>query len=129
MSASNYENEKNLQIVEKYYSSMVAKDFNSMENFLHESVHFMGPLSKMHGKEDVVRAAKNLCQILDKIEIRSRFSRGNQVMLAYDLFFEKLNLILPAAVLMTIEKSKIIKIELFYDGRPFEKEKDKIFEK
>jgi len=33
-------------------------------SYLHDKVHFIGPLAEMHGKESVVLAAKNLSQIL-----------------------------------------------------------------
>ncbi|HJN37508.1 MAG TPA: nuclear transport factor 2 family protein [Gammaproteobacteria bacterium] len=127
MDTTNSENEKNLHVAKSYYSAMLAKDFNTLASYLHDNVHFMGPLAELQGKEAVVLAAKNLSQILDNIEIRSTFASGNQIMFAYDFSFPTLNLNLRSAVLMDFKKGQITKIELFYDGRPFEQKKKEIF--
>ena len=127
MSTINSENEKNLTVALSYYNAMLAKDFDTMASYLHDDVHFIGPLAEMHGIDEVVLAAKNLCQILDTIEIRSKFVGGNQIMLAYDFLFGALDLKLRAAVLMDFKNGQIARIELFFDGRPLEKKKDEIF--
>ncbi|MBB65766.1 MAG: hypothetical protein CMO81_11970 [Waddliaceae bacterium] len=62
-------------------------------------------------------------KILTKIEVRSKFVSGDQVMLAYDFLFPAMNLNLRSAVLMNFQESQIVKIELFYDARPFEQKK------
>lgn len=114
---------------ESYYKAMLAKDFDKMASFLHEEVVFIGPLAEMKGKESVVVAAKNLSQILKDIEFRSRFSSGKQIMFAYDFLFPEPIGKLRSAVLMEFTDQLISKIELFYDGRPFEKKKNEIFGK
>ena len=48
-----------LAMAENYYKSMLAQDFDLMASYLHEQVHFIGPLAQMHEKESVVAAAKN----------------------------------------------------------------------
>jgi hypothetical protein len=127
MNTINSESDNKLKIAESYYSALLAKDFNRMTNYLHENVHFIGPLAEMHGREAVVSAAKNLSQILQAIHIRSRFVANNQIMLVYDFMFSTLALKLRAAVLMEFTGQFISKIELFYDGRPFTERRDKIF--
>jgi len=49
----------NLDLAESYYNAMLAKDFDKMASYLHDNVHFIGPLAEMHGKESVVAAAKH----------------------------------------------------------------------
>ncbi len=110
-----------------YYHAMLQKDFDTMASRLHPDVHFIGPLAEMHGKESVVLAAKNLSQILSNIQIRSRFTADNQIMFAYDFMFPEPIGKLRAAVLMEFTNQLISKIELFYDGRPFEEKKSEIF--
>lgn len=127
MSTINYENESNLRIAGNYYHAMLQKDFETMASYLHENVHFIGPLAEMQGKELVVLAAKNLSQILGDIQIRSKFASANQIMFAYDFMFPAPIGKLRAAVLMEFTDHLISKIELFYDGRPFEEKKNKIF--
>lgn len=109
----------NLTIAESYYNAMLSKDFHKMANYLYDNVHFIGPLSEMHGKKAVVSAAKGLSKILGDIKIRSRFAYQNQIMLAYDFMFPAPIGCLRAAVMMEFKNQLIYKIELFYDGRPF----------
>lgn len=127
MGTINIENENILHLAESYYRAMIAKDFDAMGSYLHKNVQFIGPLAEMRGKEAVVLAAQNLSKILDKINIRSMFLSGNQVMFVYDFLFSTLNLNLRSAGLLDFANDKISKIELFYDGRPFEKKKEEIF--
>ncbi len=127
MDATNSESNNNLKVAENYYSALLKKDFDTMSNYLHENVHFIGPLAEMHGKDKVVSAAKNLSQILGNIKIRSKFAHQNQIMLAYDFMFPEPIGKLRSAVLMEFMDDLISKIELFYDGKPFEEKKSKIF--
>ena len=127
MNTINSENDNNLKVAENYYSAMLKKDFDVMESCLHENVHFIGPLAEMHGKDAVASAAKNLSQILEGIKIRSKFASGNQIMLAYDFIFPEPIGKLKAAGLMEFMNQLISKIELFYDGRPFEEKRSEIF--
>ena len=127
MNTTNSESDNNLKSAKNYYKAMLAKDFDKMASYLHDNVHFIGPLAEMHGKEAVVSVAKNFGGILQDIQIRSRFSSGNQIMFAY-------NMIVPApigkfraAVLMEFTDQLISKIELFYDASPFEEKKSEIF--
>lgn len=117
----------NLIFAESYYNGMLAKDFDKMAGYLHDNVHFIGPLAEMHGKEPIVAAAKNFAGVLQDIQIRSRFAGGNQIMLAYDMV-----VLVPigkfrAAVLMEFTDRLISKIELFYNASPFEAKKKENF--
>ena len=127
MNTTHSEGANNLKVAESYYSAMLKKDFDTMASYLHDNVHFIGPLAEMHGKDAVVSAAKNLSQILQDICIRSKFNAQNQIMFAYDFMFPAPIGKLRAAVLMEFTDQLISKIELFYDGRPFEEKKSKIF--
>jgi len=129
MNTTNSEGDNNLKSAENYYSAMFAKDFDKMASYLHDNVHFIGPLAEMHEKEAVVSAAEALSKILDDIKIRSKFAHKNQIMLAYDFMFPEPIGKLRAAVLMEFTDQLISKIELFYDGRPFEEKKSEIFSK
>lgn len=110
----------NLNFAESYYNAMLAKDFDKMESYLHDNVHFIGPLAEMHGKEQIVTAAKNFGGILQNIQIRSRFSSGNQIMFAYDMVVPAPIGKFRAAVLMEFTDRLISKIELFYDASAFQ---------
>lgn len=118
----------NLSLAESYYNAMLAKDFDRMADYLHNNVHFIGPLAEMHGKDAVVSAAKNFGGILQDIQIRSRFAAGDQIMLAYDMVVPAPIGKFRAAVLMEFTDRLISKIELFYDASPFQEKKSEIFE-
>lgn len=127
MNTTNFESDNNLKSAENYYNAMLAKDFDKMTSYLHDNVHFIGPLAEMHGKDAVVLAAKNFGGILQDIPIRSRFSSGNQIMFAYDMIVPAPIGKFRAAVLMEFTDRLISKIELFYDASPFEEKKSEIF--
>jgi hypothetical protein len=118
----------NLSLAESYYNAMIAKDFDKMAGYLHDNVHFIGPLAEMHGKDAVVTAAKNFGGILQDIQIRSRFASHDQIMFAYDMVVPAPIGKFRAAVLMEFKGRLISKIELFYDASPFQEKKSEIFE-
>jgi hypothetical protein len=127
MNTTNSESDNNLKSAQNYYNAMLAKDFDAMERYLHDNVHFIGPLVEMHGKDAVVSAAKNFSGILQDIQIRSRFAADNQIMFAYDMIVPAPIGKFRAAVLMEFSDRLISKIELFYDASPFEEKKSEIF--
>lgn len=127
MNTTSFEASNNLTIAESYYNAMLAKDFDKMARYLHDNVHFVGPLAEMHEKGAVVSAAKNFGEILQDIQIRSRFAADNQIMFAYDMVAPMPSGKFRAAVLMEFTNNLISKIELFYDATPFEEKKSEIF--
>ena len=120
MNTTTYENDGNLAIAEAYYNHMLKKNFDAMEQCLHPDVHFISPLAEMSGRGDVAKSARNLSNILASIEIRAKFSSGNQIMFAYDFMFPQPIGKLRSAVLMEFKDNLISKIELFFDGSLFE---------
>jgi len=121
--------DSNLANAESYYREMLAKSFDAMAKRLHPKVHLISPLTEISGRDTVVEAAKNLSDFLSDIDIRAKFCSGEQIMFAYDFMFPKPIGKLRASVLMNFTDGLISKIELFYDGRPFEEKKDEIFTK
>jgi hypothetical protein len=116
-----------LTLAEGYYHAMLTKNFVKMSNYLHDHVHFIGPLAELHGKEAVVSAAINFGRMLQDIQIRSRFANGIQIMFAYDMVLPDPIGRFRAAVMMTFAEKLISKIELFYDTTPFQEKKTEIF--
>lgn len=127
MDTSVFESNDNLAIAESYYNAMLAKDFDKMAGYLHDKVHFIGPLAEMHGKDAVVEAAKNFGEILQDIQIKSRFASGNQIMLAYDMVIPAPIGKFSASVRMEFTEQCISKIEVFYDASLFQEKQNEIF--
>ena len=117
----------NLSIVLAYYEAINQKKPSLAAEKLAEEVKIISPLDEKNGKKDVVNALKGFCAAVERVFVKSKFSNGNQVMLAYDIYFPEPVGKLPAAGLITLEKNLIVNIELFYDGRVVQAKKDEIF--
>jgi ketosteroid isomerase-like protein len=113
-------NQNNVSIAENYYTTVGEKNIAALEKFLHPDVEFVGPLAKMTGREKVLEATRKFAILFRTLKIRSRFSAGNQAVVIYDLEFPEPIGSISSASLMTFEEGAIVKIELFYDARPFD---------
>ncbi len=119
--------EKNLTSAVAYYQAMNNKDLATIERYLHPEVRLISPLAEVTGKDAVLNSVKHFLAVFNKLTIRAQCGNGNQVMLAYDLDCPTPFGIVRGAVLLTFQEGLIIRYELFYDARPFEKKKDEIF--
>lgn len=113
--------EKNIAIAVAYYQAMNKKDLSAMEKYLHPEVRLIGPLADITGKDAVLDSVKHLIAFFNKLTIRAQFGAEDRVMLAYDINFPAPIGISRAAVLLTFQDDLIIRYELFFDARPFEK--------
>jgi len=86
---------------------------------LHPDIHFVAPMGESTGKEAVLEAVKRFLTVIKKIEIREKFGYDDKVMLVYDLIYGESSTLCRTAVLMNFENNLILKLELFYDARPF----------
>jgi ketosteroid isomerase-like protein len=113
--------EKNIATAVAYYQAMNNKDLSALEKHLHPEVRLIGPLAEITGKDAVLNSVKHLIDFFNKLTIRAQFGAGDRVMLAYDIDFPAPIGISRAAVLLTFQDGLIIRYELFFDARPFEK--------
>lgn len=113
--------EKNIATALAYYQAMNKKDLSALEKYLHPEVRLIGPLADVIGKEAVLNSVKHLIAFFNKLTIRAQFGAGDRVMLAYDIDFPAPIGISRAAALLTFQDGLIIRYELFFDARPFEK--------
>ncbi len=114
-------NQSNIAIAKAFYTAMGEKKIGEMEKYLHPDVQFSAPLAKLEGKEAYLEALKNFTAFFKTLAIRATFGEGNQAMVVYDADCPAPIGHLPSAALMTLSEGRIIKIELFYDARPFGK--------
>lgn len=119
--------EKNLTSAVAYYQAMNNKDLSTIERYLHPEVRLISPLAEVMGKDAVLNSVKHFLAVFNKLTIRAKCGNGNQAMLAYDLDCPTPLGLVRGAVLLTFQDDLIIRYELFYDARPFEKKKDEIF--
>ena len=120
-------NQNNMAIAKIFYTAMGEKKIDEMEKYLHPNIQFSTPLAKMTGKEAYLEAAKGFATFFKTLIVRATFAEGDQAMVVYDSDFPAPIGNIPGASLMTFQEGLIIKIELFYDARPFEMIKNKIF--
>lgn len=113
--------ERNIASATAYYQAMNNKDLSVIEKYLHPKVQLIGPLADITGKDAVLNAVKHLLTAFNKLTIRAQFGAGERVMLAYDIDFLAPIGVSRAAVLLTFQDGLIIRYELFFDARPFEK--------
>lgn len=103
---------------------MNKKDISALSQYLDTDVLFLGPMAEIKGKDAVVKAAQGSMSFFNHLVIRTKCSNQNEVMLAYDLHCPAPIGLFRVAALMTFQNDLIIRIELFYDARPFEKGKE-----
>lgn len=119
--------EKNVASAVAYYQAMNNKDLSIIEKYLHPEVRLIGPMADITGKDAVLNSIKHFLPNFDKLTIRAQAGNGDQVMLAYYLDCPAPIGLFRGAVLLNFQEGLIIRYELFYDARPFEKKRDEIF--
>ncbi len=109
----------NVAIAEAYYTAMSQKNIAGLEKYLHPEVHFIGPIQETMGKALFLEGVKRFVSSFKTLTIRATCGARNQVMLAYDVDFPDPIGSCRTASLLTFQEGLIIKIELFFDARPF----------
>ena len=110
-----------LSIAKSYYTAISEKNLTDVETYLHPDVRFISPVGEQMGKEAFLKSVKTLTTLFKTLTIRAMFDTEDQAMLAYDLDFHAPIGNVRTAALLTFQKELIIKIELFFDARPFDK--------
>lgn len=119
--------EKNIASALAYYQAMANKDLPVIERSLHPQVRLIGPLADLTGKDAVLSSVKHFLPVFNKLSIRGQFGNGDQAMVVYDLDCPAPFGVIRGAALLTFYEGLIVRYELFYDARPFEKKRDEIF--
>lgn len=118
-------NKSNLEYAKQYYDWIVKKDLNNINNLLHETIEFVGPMCTIKGKSEVFSAITGYAKIVEDIEIIDKFSSNDKVMLTYLLTYQGQKS--RAAVMLTFANNLIKKLELYYDPTPFLNMRNDIF--
>jgi hypothetical protein len=113
--------EKNVVSAVAYYRAMADKDLTDMERYLHPDVHLISPMEELTGKEAVLAAVKPLVNLIKSIKVHAKFGSEDQAMLTYDMDFSAPIGVCRAAALMTFKDGLIMRNEIFFDARPFDK--------
>jgi ketosteroid isomerase-like protein len=113
--------EKNVVCAVAYYQAMADKDLAGMGRLLHPEVRLITPMEELTGKAMVLAAAKRLLPLIKSIKVHAKFGSEDQAMLTYDMDFDEAIGICRAAALITFKDGLIMRNEIFFDARPFDK--------
>jgi ketosteroid isomerase-like protein len=113
--------EKNVASAVAYYKAMADKDLTGMARHLHPDVRLVTPMEELTGKEAVLAAVKPLLNLIKSIKVHAKFGSEDQAMLTYDMEFAEPIGVCRAAALMTFQDGLIVRNEIFFDARPFNK--------
>ena len=106
---------KNIAIVETYYTAMNNKDLDTMAQYLHHNIKLTSPLSTVHGKEAVLQAAHQFFSAFESITLHEKFGHDNQVMVVININFPNQTEPMRSAALISIKDNLIVSNELFHD--------------
>lgn len=112
--------EHNATLAADYYRAVNDKNHAEIEKFLHDNIELIGPMGQISGKENVFGAVKRFLNAFKTLTIRTVFSSHDQALLIYELDCpEPIGHFRGAAALMTLHNGLIVRLELFFDPRPF----------
>ena len=109
-----------IDIAQAYYTAMAEKKIDDLDKFLDPHVLFVAPLAIVKGKAAFVETVKKFLKFFTSLNIRTIFGLQDQAMVVYTLDFPGSVGKVETAALLHIQNGLIIRIELFYDARPFE---------
>lgn len=111
---------ENISLVEAYYRAIAAKQIDEIEQYLHAEVRLTSPLVDITGKDGVLKAMAGFAALAQSLKIRTIAEVNGQVLYVYDVGFAPPIGMVHAAGCINIQDRKIIRIELFFDARPFQ---------
>lgn len=114
-----------IEIAKSYYTSMAEKRIEDLASQLASDVIVKSPLGVIEGKEAVVAAAGHFASVIKNLDIKNGFLNRDKVALIIDFSCQSPFGNFPAVSFLTFnDENKIVKIELFYDVAPFQKDEE-----
>ena len=110
----------NRRTIDAYVAACIAKDLEGIGRCLSDDVQFIGPMAEFRGRETVLQSFSKIFHVLEKQVQRGIMVEGSKALMFYDFVCAP-----PIGLCRTAEydelvDGKIVRIELFYDARPFE---------
>ena len=118
---------KNAALAEEYYTLLGKKNAEGIKKYLHPDVELYSPLAIVKGKEAVFKAASNFSNMIKSLTIRAKFGAVDKAMIVCDSEIPGMTESFPTASLLSFRDELIVRIELFYDGRPLVEKRDEVF--
>ncbi len=111
---------QNITIARDYYTAVNNKDLATVAKCLHPNIHFISPFANIVGKEPMLQAVEGFMTLFNTLTIQTVCDSETNVMLVYDLDCPAPIGLLRTAVLMHFKDNLIVRLELFFDPRPFQ---------
>jgi SnoaL-like domain len=108
-------------IAQSYYTAMAEKNFDGVAQYLDKDVIFVAPLITIIGKSAFLERVTDFFAYSAILTIRTVFGSHDQAVVVFTLDYPAPIGRVETAALLNIQDGLITKIELFYDGRLFEK--------
>src|SRR5262245_26014246 len=109
------------QVVHTYLDAWRHKDADALGRCVHSDVSFRGPMSESRGRDAFVDGAKKMFPLLREHRVRSILAGNDHAMFVYDFVCAEPIGVCRTAEFVTLKDGLIGSVEIFFDGRPFEK--------
>ncbi len=106
------------EVVDRYFTAMVSKDFTTMRTLLHDDVSFKGALGTTAGAEDYIEGIKQITANTTALNRRVIFAEGENVCQIYDMVVATPTVTVPIAQWLTVRDGRIAMLQVFFDPRP-----------
>jgi len=107
------------RVVDRYFSALRAKDFETMRTLLTDDVSFVGPLGTTDGVDEYIDAMKRVTAHMTGVERRVLFGEDEHVCQVYDLTTSKPPVTITVVQWLTVREGRIATVRLFFDPRPY----------
>ena len=109
------------ETIQKYYQGWLSKNGNMDKSIFADNFRFKGPMGVIENIDTFLDIVKNMAPGVSNIVTRAQFSNDQaQICIIMDFITEApIKATTSCAEIFTLEKDKIMNIELIYDSLPW----------
>lgn len=107
------------EVVDRYFTALSAKDFDTMQTLLADDVSFVGPLGTTDGADEYIEAMAKVTANMTGVERRALFAEGEDVCQVYDLATSSPAVTVTVVQWLKVRSGRIAMVRLFFDPRPY----------
>jgi len=104
-------------VVDRYFTAMVSKDFATMRTLLHDDVSFKGALGTTAGADDYIKGIEQITANTTALNRRMLFAEGENVCQIYDMVVASPAVTVPISQWLTVRDNRIATLQVFFDPR------------
>ncbi|MDP2206489.1 MAG: nuclear transport factor 2 family protein [Alphaproteobacteria bacterium] len=111
-----------IETVKKYNQAFEAKDVEAMRSLLNKNYHFKGPMTEMHGSDEMLGFMAN-CPFACSQQNLAFVAEGNKVVQTFDwVTIAPFKATVSMCEVLEVQDGQIKSAKLFYDSAAFPKE-------